>query len=518
MPLLRHLLTLTATFALLSACSVNPVTGEKEFSLVSPQQEVAIGAANYAPSQQAQGGRYYIDPDLQAYVAGVGRKLAAVSDRPGLPYEFVVLNNSVPNAWAMPGGKIAINRGLLMHLEDESQLAAVLAHEIVHAAARHGASQMTRGTLIGIGATALGAVGENYGWGQASNTVAQLGAAAWMARYGREDELESDAYGMEYMAKAGYDPYGAVRLQETFVELNKNRSQDFISGLFASHPPSQSRVAANIEKARTLPKGQTYRDRYQRAIAQLKKDAPAYEAEVAAIKALNAKNPEQALAELDKAVRLQPAEGMFWELRGHAWEMQKNPGNAEKSFSTAIRKNPDFFRHHLVRGLLRFEQNNKSGAKTDLQNSYRILPTAVAGYHLGELALGSGDNTGAIQYFQSAASDTGELGKRARARLSVLELASAPGKYVLSQPYLDNSGKLGIAIKNTSAVAVTNIQVRLTEMQNAFIAGPSQTLSVSQTLQPGEQIRIQTDIGPLDSNAASRYRAAVIAAEAVNNR
>ena len=111
MPLLRHLLTLTATFALLSACSVNPVTGEKEFSLVSPQQEVAIGAANYAPSQQAQGGRYYIDPDLQAYVAGVGRKLAAVSDRPGLPYEFVVLNNSVPSAWAMPGGKIAINRG-----------------------------------------------------------------------------------------------------------------------------------------------------------------------------------------------------------------------------------------------------------------------------------------------------------------------------------------------------------------------------------------------------------------------
>ena len=190
----------------LASCTVNPVTGKSELSLVSAQQEVAIGAENFRPSQQAQGGRYSIDPGLQLYVSDIGKKLAAVSDRPDLPYEFVVLNNSVPNAWALPGGKIAVNRGLLLHLEDEAQLAAVLAHEIVHAAARHSASRMTTGTLMNIGVAALGMASQSYGLGQAGSSFARLGASAWMAKYSRDDELESDAYGMNYMVRAGYDP------------------------------------------------------------------------------------------------------------------------------------------------------------------------------------------------------------------------------------------------------------------------------------------------------------------------
>ena len=130
-PLLRVTLCFVALLPM--ACSVNPVTGENQLSLISTAQEVAMGEQNYQPSQQSQGGQYQIDPGVQAYVAEVGRKLAAVSDAPALPYEFVVLNNSVPNAWALPGGKIAINRGLLVLLQDESELAAVMGHEIVHA-------------------------------------------------------------------------------------------------------------------------------------------------------------------------------------------------------------------------------------------------------------------------------------------------------------------------------------------------------------------------------------------------
>ncbi len=104
-----------STMALLLAagCSVNPVTGKNELSLMSAQQEVAIGNQQYSPAQQSQGGQYYLDSELTFYVSSIGKQLAAASDRPNLPYEFVVLNNSVPNAWALPGGKIAINRGLL---------------------------------------------------------------------------------------------------------------------------------------------------------------------------------------------------------------------------------------------------------------------------------------------------------------------------------------------------------------------------------------------------------------------
>jgi predicted Zn-dependent protease len=496
---------------LLVGCSVNPVTGAREFSLVSPEQEVAIGTQNYAPSQQSQGGRYYIDPDLQVYISEVGHKLAAVSDRPNLPYEFVVLNNSVPNAWALPGGKIAVNRGLLLHLGDEAELAAVLGHEIVHAAARHSAAQMTRSTFIGFGAAAVGALGSSYGLGEAGMQAAQLGASAWMAKYGRGDELEADAYGMEYLAKAGYDPYGGVRVQEAFVKLSQDQQQDFLSTLFASHPPSQERVDANRIKAASLPKGPNYKDRYQRKIAQLIHDKPAYDAEADAIKALNAKKADEALSLLDKAIKIQPNESSFWELRGHAWEMKENHGNAEKAFTTAIGKNPELFSPYLYRGILRFEQNNKAAAKSDLEKSYQLLPSAPASYFLGELALEGGDEQHAIQYFQTAAQGSGQLAAKAAEKLAVLELATAPHKYILSNAYVGDDGYLRIVVKNNSPVTVTQVQLQLSEMANAFLVGSNASITGPSSLAPGQQAVIKTRIGPFsDAGDASKYRVTVV--------
>src|SRR5688572_26095985 len=196
-----------ATF--LGGCVINPVTGDRELALVSADQEIAIGEQQYEPSQQMQGGEYVLDPKLTEYVASVGQKLAAVSDRQ-LPYEFKVLNSSVPNAWALPGGKIAVNRGLLTELKNESELAAVLGHEIVHAAARHGAKAQERGTLmqIGLAATQIGAAlgGVDQNVSGLLLQGASLGAQLVQTKYGRNQELESDKYGMKYMKLGGYDP------------------------------------------------------------------------------------------------------------------------------------------------------------------------------------------------------------------------------------------------------------------------------------------------------------------------
>src|SRR5690606_29076233 len=220
-----------------AGCVINPVTGDRELALVSADQEIAIGEQQYFPMRQAQGGDYVVDPELTAYVAGVGQRLAAVSDR-ALPYEFVVLNNSVPNAWALPGGKIAVNRGLLVELESEAELAAVLGHEIVHAAARHGALAMQRGLLLqgAVLATAVAAQGGNYS--NLALGAASIGAQLINQRHGRAAELESDLYGMRYMSAAGYDPQAAVSLQQTFVRLSEGRGDEgWLAGLFASHPP-----------------------------------------------------------------------------------------------------------------------------------------------------------------------------------------------------------------------------------------------------------------------------------------
>ncbi len=510
-------LVITLSSFLFVSCSVNPVTGKNELSLISGAQEIAIGEQNYAPSQQAQGGRYYIDPEVEAYVAEVGNKLAAVSDRPDLPYEFVVLNNSVPNAWALPGGKIAINRGLLTHLEDESELAAVLGHEIVHAAARHSAAQMTRGTLIGVGAQILAISLADSSYSPLANTAIQIGSAAWMARYGRSAELESDAYGMEYMSQAGYDPQGAVKLQQTFVKLSEGKQSDFVSGLFASHPPSQDRVDANRERALSLPSGENYANRYQAKMKQIRKDEPAYKAQEEAIKALKKKNSTAALKYLDKAISIQPADGYFWELRGHAHKMQKNYPLAEKDFTTAITKNPELFSHYLARGMLRYEHGSKSDARSDLQKSHQLLPTQAASFLLGELSLADNDQSQAIQYYQSAAQGGGDLGKQALGKITRLELPQSPHKYILSQAYLTDKGYLMVAIKNSSGIAVENVQVRIDQMSGPYSVSASATLSLPGEMQPGEQRSLKTGVGPIDSvEQANNYRTQVITAHPKN--
>ena len=500
--------TLLLLSACLSACVVNPVTGKKQFSLISAEKEVAIGQQQYQPARQAQGGAYYLDPAIQAYVAGIGHKLAAVSDRPDLPYEFVVLNNPVPNAWALPGGKIAINRGLLTQLQDESELAAVLAHEIVHAAARHGAAQMTRSTFIGIGAQALGAIAQSQGYGGVGGMAAQYGSAAWIARYGRGAELESDAYGMEYMVRAGYDPQGAVKLQETFVQLSKGRQASFLSNLFASHPPSQARVNANRIKAKTYPPGGIVnRAVYQKKLARIHKDQAAYQAQEKAMAALKNKAPEKALSYLNTAVKLQPREGQFWELRGHAWLMLNKAANADKAFSTAISKNPRYFSHHLARGVLRFKQGKKTVANKDLINSHQLLPTPTASLYLGEIASAQGDQKTAIRHYQTAAQAKNIIGQQARDKIAVIEIKQHPSKYILTQLALDADGYVKVALYNQSNIPVKNVIVQISTSTAHVLK-----LGIS-SLKAKEKTARRTKIGPFNSPAAiNNYQATVVQA------
>ncbi len=399
----------------LCGCAVNPVTGQRELSLVSEQQELAIGAANYANYRQQQGGDYYLEPELSDYVADIGRRLAAHSDRPELPYEFVVVNNPTANAWALPGGKIAINSGLLRHLTDEAQLAAVIGHEIIHAAARHGAAQMSRGMLLNVGlaAIAAGSQGSSAEW---LGTASQYGAAAWMARYGRDDELESDYHGIELMVAAGYDPEAAVELQETFVKLSEGRNSDFIAGLFASHPPSQQRVDANRAHASALGVGgQRHADRYAAATAALRRAEPAYRAAELAGKRLAEKNYRQALAESDRAVERLPAQQQFWLLRAAIWRGLDEPSKAEQALATAISKNRDYFLPHLQRAALRWQRGDRRAAADDYRASYRHLKTAQAAYFIGMAALDAGDTASADSYFASAVQLGGEYAQLAAA-------------------------------------------------------------------------------------------------------
>lgn len=451
------LLALVAA-VILAACATNPVTKRQELSFVSEADEVGIGQRQYQPAQQSSGGRYLLDPELSAYVAEVGRKLVRVSDRPQLPFEFVILNDSVPNAWALPGGKLAVNRGLLTELRSEAELAAVLGHEIVHAAARHGARTVEQGTLLSAGAAIVSALGSDSRYAGLIDFAAQGGAALIGLRYGREHELEADHYGIDYMVRAGYDPQAAVELQETFVRLSGNKSPNWLAGLFATHPPSQERVDANRVRAAGMP-AKLFRGEevYRRRIAHLIGGKPAYQAHDEGRKLL-AKEPQKALDKAEEAIALEPREGLFHALRGDALKRLGRGAESEKSYDEAIRLNGDYFAHYLGRGQVRQGLGNRAGARADFEQANRLLPTANAHYALGGLAQAGNDPARAIEHFRLAAASDSDVGRQAGSALVRLDLPRNPAAYVRVEPAAEN-GSFVVRVANRSPAALRNLRV-----------------------------------------------------------
>jgi beta-barrel assembly-enhancing protease len=488
--------------ASLAACGVNPVTGEKEIQFVSEAQEIKLGEQAYAPTQQTVGGDFDVLPELTAYVSEVGQKLAAVSDRK-LPYEFVVLNNPTPNAWALPGGKIAVNHGLLTELKNESELAAVLGHEIVHAAARHGAKAQERGTLLQAG-LAVAQIGAAFG-GVDQNVAglvlqgAGVGAQLVQQKYGREQELESDEYGMKYMKLAGYDPAGAVTLQETFVRLSQEQGQkatSWLEGLFASHPPSQERVDKNRGTAERLGRGgEVGAETYDAKVKALRAIEPAYDKLHEAMMAASKKDFVKAEALTSEAVKMVPREGRFHEFLGELALAQKKPDQAIPHYQKAIDLNPDYFGSYLGGGVAQFQSGDKTKAEEWLTKSAELLPTAPAAYYLGSIARDRGDRAKAKEYFHAAAGSQSQIGQRAAAEFVRMDLPENPGNYVATDGQFDAQGRLLVVVQNRSPVPLTGIQVTPVLVDQAGrVAQQGSPVRFNAVLQSGEQSAVHSGI------------------------
>lgn len=470
----------------LSACGTNPVTGESELQFISTEQEIKMGEQAYFPTRQAQGGDYTVHESVTLYVQQVNNRLAAVSDR-DLPFEIVVLNSSIPNAWAMPGGKMAINRGLLTQLNSEAELAAVLGHEIVHSAARHSAKSQERNMLLqgGVIAAQIASAGSDY-----SNLIAGgavLGSQLVTTRYGRDAELESDLYGMEYMVRAGYNPNAAIDLQQTFVRLSEGRQSGWVEGLFASHPPSPERVARNRETAARLG-GENLeygRERYRAAIAPLLKDAAAYKAHDMALKAAKAGDMKAANTSIEEAIRLQPREPKFYGLKGDLALQQKQFRAALVQYNKAISLDSDYFAYYLQKGYAKKELGDLAGATKALEKSNQLLPTPNAQKTLGDLALRQGDKQRALQYYSSASNSRSEVGQEALVSMVRLELEEKPSKYLKTRTGLDNQGRVVIVIYNRSPVTVRSVEVTIAYFNNR-----------SDQISPPERLRLQGKLSP----------------------
>jgi predicted Zn-dependent protease len=219
------------------ACATNPVTGKSQMSLLSEAEELAIGAQQDVEIRREMG--VYNDPELQRYVSDIGQELARKSHRPNLPWSFTVVDNAAINAFALPGGYVYVTRGILAYLDDESELAGVLGHEIGHVTARHAAQAYTRQAQAGIALAILGIFVPST---QAFSDLGATGLSVLFLRNGREAEIEADRLGVEYGSGAGYDPAGVPRFLSTLARVDA-MSERGVPNWLSTHPDPGSRVA-----------------------------------------------------------------------------------------------------------------------------------------------------------------------------------------------------------------------------------------------------------------------------------
>lgn len=260
---------LTAT--LLSSCATvtNPVTGLAERTVMDEKSEIAEGEKGHQQVLKEYG--VYNDPKVQAYVNELGQRLARQSHRNTIEWHFTVLDSPEINAFALPGGYVYVTRGIMAYMESEADLAGVIGHEIGHVTARHGAQRATRQQTAGFGvlaASLLGAVLESQGVGgagQLASQVSQNVAAGYIASYGRDQELQADQLGAEYLARSHYDPQNMVNVitvlknQERFADDQakaEGRQPGARSNWLSSHPSNDQRLADITRIAATYPSSQ----------------------------------------------------------------------------------------------------------------------------------------------------------------------------------------------------------------------------------------------------------------------
>jgi predicted Zn-dependent protease len=248
-----------ALLVVVAACAVNPATGEREFSLVSEAQEIQMGRE--ADPQITASLGLVDDPALQAYVSDLGLRLAAVSERPNLPWSFKVVDDPIVNAFALPGGFIYVTRGILVQFDSEAELAGVLGHEIGHVTARHSASQMSRQQLqqlgLGVGMIFSETVREYGG-------LAAAGFQLMNLSYSRGDETQSDELGLRYISRLEYDPEAMIGVFEMLADVGGG-GEGRIPEWQLTHPYPENREAnirQEIAETGIATGGRVARDTY----------------------------------------------------------------------------------------------------------------------------------------------------------------------------------------------------------------------------------------------------------------
>ncbi len=220
-----------------SKTETNPITGEKQRVSLSVDQEIQLGLQAAPELIQEMGGEAR-DSKLNAYIDKVGNRVLSSTEAGKSPFKFefyLLADNKTVNAFALPGGQVFITMGLYKLLKSEGQLAGVLGHEIGHVINRHGSEHMAKHELTQQLVQATQVASGGYDQGMIAQYVGQM----VNLKYGRDDEIESDKYGVKYLVESGYKPEAMIEVMEILNDASgKNKSPEFLS----SHPNPENRI------------------------------------------------------------------------------------------------------------------------------------------------------------------------------------------------------------------------------------------------------------------------------------
>jgi predicted Zn-dependent protease len=302
--------------------------------------------------------------------------MAALTHRPAMPYRFVPVNAVYVNAYAFPGGTVAVTRGILLSIGSEDALAALLGHELGHVNARHTAARMSTGILVSLalaGATSL--AGERY-----SDLAAGLGgvaAGALLARYSRDDERQADELALEYLHRAGHHPAGLIELMDVLRKLEREKPTA-LEQMFASHPMSEERYRTAERRVRELPAAGPQpthsRERYLDETAGLRRDATVIQRLQEAERLLVAKKPDRAAESAGAALQAAPGDYAGLLLMAKCRLAQGRYGEAERHALAGAAASPGEPQARHLTGVARIGLRRFEAALAEFDAYERLLP------------------------------------------------------------------------------------------------------------------------------------------------
>jgi predicted Zn-dependent protease len=360
-------------------CATNPVTGKTQLMLISEQEEIQIDK-QYAPVQFSSDYGVIQEPALNRYVQNVGKQMSERTHRPHMPFSFQVVNATYVNAYAFPGGSIAVTRGILLQLDNEAELSALLGHELGHVNARHTARQMSKGVLSqavigGISAAAGATLGAGYG--EMASQLGMLGAGALLASYSRDNEREADALGLEYTVRSGYGADGFVGLMDMLRGLSKSKPS-YIELMFATHPMSEERYQTAVnEVKRKYAAGRKKpldRERYMDATANLRKIRSAIDALQRGEADLYNQRFAEANRNFAQALKIAPNDYVALVMLAKSHYLQKDYVEARNFARKAQKAYPTEAQAWHISGIANLQTKQFEAAYKDFERYDKLLP------------------------------------------------------------------------------------------------------------------------------------------------